>query len=126
MSELTQSLLELAGSHASAGAWREAEASAEAAAALDPDRHEAHVLHAVALAKQDKHERAIEAFERAVALQPGDVASLTNMGELLLELGAYQQAAGVLRRAMSADPKAEHPSGRRARSLVAKTLGKLK
>ncbi len=102
------------------------EAAAEAAIALEPAHHPSWVLLATSLAKQNKHERAVACFERAVQLDPKDVASHTSLGELYIELGAYTRAAAALKNAMELDPAAEHPSGRRARALVARTLSTLK
>jgi len=103
-----------------------AEGAAEAAVLLDPNAHDAWVVLGAALAKQNKHEQAVGCFERAIALDPKDVASHTSLGELLIELGAYRRAADTLKIAKELDPTAAHPSGRRARALVGKTLSTLK
>ena len=103
-----------------------AEAAAEAAVALSPEDAAAWVMLGSARARQSKHKPAIAAFERALRITPNDVTCHTSLGELFIELGAYSQAAAALERAMSLDPNAEHPFGRRARALVAKTLQKLK
>lgn len=103
-----------------------AEGAAEAALALAASTHDAWVVLGTAHARQRKHERAVVCFEQAVAIDPKDVGSYVDLGESLLELGAYARAAAALDKAMSLDPAAEHPSGRRARAIVAKTLSKLR
>ncbi|MCC6806646.1 MAG: tetratricopeptide repeat protein [Deltaproteobacteria bacterium] len=103
-----------------------AEGAAEAALAIAPAAHDAWVVLGTVHARKKRHERAVVCFEQAIALDPTDVASHVDLGELLLELGAYARASAALDRAMTLDPKAAHPSGRRARAIVAKTLSKLR
>lgn len=54
---------------------------------------------------QGKFANAQVAFERAVALNPGDAESYNNLGEALGELKQYQRALESFTRAASLDPK---------------------
>jgi Tfp pilus assembly protein PilF len=126
VSEEVRRLVGLAAKLCQGGDFIAAEGAAEAALLMTPTEHDAWVVLGTAHARQGHHERAVRCFEQAIALAPNDVASHTDLGELLLELGAYSRAAAALERAMELDPKAEHPSGRRARAIVAKTLTKLR
>lgn len=121
-----ESLMRLSQGYLAHGDLVAAMGAAEAAVALAPKQPTGWAALGVVLAKQDRHERAVACFEAAVALDPKDVASFTCMGELLIELGAYTQACSALENACRLDPKAQHPMGRRARALIAKTLATLK
>jgi Tfp pilus assembly protein PilF len=103
-----------------------AEGAANAALAVDPKQRDAWIVLGTALAKQNRHERALVCFEQVLALEPNDLASHVAMGELYLDLGAYNQAASSLEKAMSLDPEGKNPAGRRARAIVSKTLSRLK
>ncbi len=54
---------------------------------------------------QRKYGNAQFAFERAVALNPGDAESFNNLGESLGELKQYQRALEAFNRAVVLDPK---------------------
>jgi len=103
-----------------------AEAAAELAAECRPDLFEAWALLGAARAKQKKLAEAEPAYERALSLRPNDITSLTDLGEVQVQLMAYDKAAAHLRKALELDPTATHPSGRRARAVIGRTLALLK
>ncbi len=102
-----------------------AQAAAEAAVACDGQNPDALGALGVTLAKNKEFGRAAVCFEKVVALRPSDVASWTNLGECQLSAMKYKEAAEAFKQAMELDPKSEHPAGRRARAIVARTLMKL-
>ena len=99
-----------------------AQGAASVAAACDPKRFEAWVLMAIALRKQESWERAAEAFLQALALAPDSLECWTDLGETYLEIPNYAAAAAALHQAVVLDPDSAHPSGRRARALVGRTI----
>jgi tetratricopeptide (TPR) repeat protein len=102
-----------------------AQAAAEAAVACDGDSADAIFALGVTLAHNKEFTRAAACFEKVAAARPNDVAVWTNLGECHLSGMRYAAAADAFRRAMELDPNSEHPSGRRARAIVARTLIKL-
>ena len=103
-----------------------AETTAELATQCAPNLFEAWALLGAARGRQKKLTEAKVAYERAVALRPNDIVTLTDLGEVEIQLMEYEKAAGYLRRALELDPKATHPSGRRARAVVGRTLALLR
>lgn len=103
-----------------------AEAAADLATQCLPDLFEAWALLGAARARQKKIIEAEPAYERAVRLRPNDITTLTDLGEVEIQLMAYEKAADYLRRALELDPEAKHPSGRRARAVIGRTLALLR
>lgn len=102
-----------------------AQSAAEAAVACDPNSMDAMASLGVTLAKNKEFSRAVVCFERVVQQRPSDIAQWTNLGECYLATLKYSEAATAFRHAMELDPASEHPQGRRARAIVARTLMKL-
>lgn len=103
-----------------------AEASAELATACDPRSHEAWVMLGITRSRLKEYERAFPCYVRALELRPDDIASWCDLGELFTLMMDYDRAAAALRQAMILDPSGDHPSGRRARAIVGRTLAMLK
>jgi Flp pilus assembly protein TadD len=81
-----------------------------------------HALHGAALQRLDRTAEALDAYGRAIALDPGETSALVNRAELLLGRGApgdADEVADLLERALELDPEAARPETRRARALVA-------
>ncbi len=70
-------------------------------------------------------EQAIAAAKQALALNPNDVQTWVNLGELLLQRLDYAAAAQALEKALTLDPKGEQPASMRARALVLRTSKQL-
>jgi cytochrome c-type biogenesis protein CcmH/NrfG len=103
-----------------------AEAAAGLAVVADRSSFRAWLALGVARARQGRHSAAIEAYLHALALDPKHVAAWCDLGELYLARLDCAQAAAAFRQVIALDPDAQHPSGRRARAVAVKTLGKLK
>lgn len=116
----------LAGAFIHAKEYDGAEGAAEVATACDPQDFNAWVALGVARARMQHFAEALPAYLNALKLNPNDVACWTDVGELYVSLLDFQKAADALKQAMELDPKAEHPSGRRARAIVARVIGQLK
>ena len=72
------------------------------------------------------HTGAIEEYTLAVALDPANIPSWVNRGELFMQKGDFQQAASDFKKAVDLDPAGTHPSANRARALAGATLAALK
>lgn len=101
-------------------------AAAEVAVSCDPQSFLAWSALGTAAARAKQFSRAATAFLRAAEQKPEDVSSWTDAGECYLQLADYHAASDCLRQAMENDPEAKHPSGRRARALVGRTIALLK
>jgi tetratricopeptide (TPR) repeat protein len=88
----------------SAGNFAEGETLLGAAARYRPDDADMQALHAAALSFLGRHEEALAAFERAIALRPDDFELLYQAGGLLQELDRYPEAIGVFERAIALRP----------------------
>jgi tetratricopeptide (TPR) repeat protein len=93
-----------------------AEAAEQFQAVLDAEPSHARALsgladvHMVAHTDAD-HQRAVELFERALAVQPGDPMVLVRLGEAQHRLGRYPAAESNLLAAMAASEAAGDPTG---------------
>jgi len=67
---------------------------------------------------------ALESFEAALRLDPGDVAALAYAGELRLAKGDEAGGLGYLDRAIALDPGGGDPWALRARSVRAQARGR--
>jgi Flp pilus assembly protein TadD len=80
-----------------------------------------HALHGAALQRSGARALALEAYSRALAVDPNETGALVNRAELLIgraEPGDLDEVATLLGRALSLDPTATRPETRRARALV--------
>ena len=68
--------------------------------------------------KQEKYDIALEHYNAALRVNPGDIHALTNRGEIALKLGRLQEAASDFRAAMDLDSTRKHPAANRARLLA--------
>lgn len=68
-----------------------------------------HLMRARILAEQDRHEQAIEEFEKAIAKDPEDPNSYCGLALSLLQCDRGQQAWLTARMAVGMAPDAEHP-----------------
>jgi len=69
--------------------------------------------------QEGKAAEAVEWYDRLLALLPDDVTARVNRGESHLKAGHIPEAAADFEEAIRRDPKARHPSARRARLLAA-------
>ena len=80
-----------------------------------------HALYGSALQKLGDVEASLEAYARALAIDPDETGALVNRAELLLgsETCDSDEVTELLGRSLSADPEATRPETRRARVLIA-------
>jgi tetratricopeptide (TPR) repeat protein len=93
----------------------------ETLALANPRHAYFHALHGAALRRTGDLERALEAYDAALAADPDETAALVGRADLLAERGAGDgdEVASLLERAISLDPEGARPETRRARALVA-------
>jgi cytochrome c-type biogenesis protein CcmH/NrfG len=103
-----------------------AEAAALAITAYDPKRARAWIMLGVSRAKMKRFSEAVPCFIHALELDALDVATWVDLGEAYISILDYTQAAKALQQAITLDPNAQHPAGRRARAIVGRTVQKLK
>ncbi len=77
-------------------------------------------------AKLDLHEEATQEFSIAIDLDPEDINSFVNRGELLLQHGEFEYAMEDLKAAIDLDPEGDNPASMRARALAAATAAAIK
>lgn len=85
-----------------------------------------HAMLGAIYTKLDLHEEAAQEFSIAIELDPEDINSYVNRGELLLQHGEFEAAMEDLRAAIELDPKGENPASLRARALAAATAAVIK
>ncbi|WP_374467891.1 tetratricopeptide repeat protein [Phenylobacterium sp.] len=86
--------------------------------ALDPSAWRAFGLLGVALRRREPR-AALEAYDRALALNPRDAANQNNRGNVLLDLGRHAEAAAAFEAAVALRPDYAVAMINRARALVA-------
>ena len=92
----------------------------EALAFGNPRHSYFHALHGVALQRSGKSDLALEAYARALAINPDEPAALVNRAEILLGLPdpPQDEIAELLDRAISLDPDRVLPETKRAWGLA--------
>ena len=85
-----------------------------------------HAMLGAIYTKLDMHEEAAQEFSIAIELDPEDINSYVNRGELLLQHGEFEYAMEDLKAAIDLDPEGENPASLRARALAAATAAVIK
>ncbi|TMA39392.1 MAG: tetratricopeptide repeat protein [Deltaproteobacteria bacterium] len=85
--------------------WHDDLRLAQATAAVAPESARAHRMLGTALSDADQQDDAIKEFGRALAIYPGDRASLYNVGVILQRQDKPLEAISVFRRVTDLDPK---------------------
>ncbi|MBI4618478.1 MAG: protein kinase [Planctomycetes bacterium] len=78
--------------------------AARSASEALPEWPTAHFLEGTALSVLSRHEEALAAFDRALALAPGDLDILQNRGLALIHLGRVDEGVAALRDVLAKDP----------------------
>ncbi len=86
------------------GRFEEAQAALLTAAAYPEPHPEVFNLLGFCLFKQKQYEEAVEAFSRAIELDPGQAINYANIGTNLRELGRIQEACQMYEHALELDP----------------------
>ena len=84
--------------------YQEAKASLETAAGFDEPHQEVFNLLGFCHFKLGEYEKAIEAFTRAIEIEPGLAINYANIGSNLRELGKITEACEMYRHALDMDP----------------------
>jgi tetratricopeptide (TPR) repeat protein len=82
----------------------QAEAALRRAVGLDPRSARAHSKLGVALARQGRHDDAIEQFRRSLEADPLHAPAYTNLGTVYQEQGRTEAAMAAYRKAIELDP----------------------
>lgn len=85
-----------------------------------------HAMLGAVYTKLDMHEEAAQEFSLAIELDPEDINSYVNRGELLLQHGEFEYAMEDLKAAIDLDPEGKNPASLRARALAAATAAAIK
>jgi tetratricopeptide (TPR) repeat protein len=85
-----------------------------------------HAMLGAVYTKLDMHEEAAQEFSIAIELDPEDINSFVNRGELLLQHGEFEYAMEDLKVAIDLDPDGTNPASLRARALAAATAAAIK
>ena len=85
-----------------------------------------HAMLGATYTKMDMHEEAAQEFSIAIELDPEDINSYVNRGELLLQHGEFEYAMEDLKAAIDLDPEGKNPASTRARALAAATASVIK
>lgn len=85
-----------------------------------------HAMLGAIYTKLDMHEEAAQEFSIAIELDPEDINSYVNRGELLLQHGEFEFAMEDLKAAIDLDPEGKNPASLRARALAAATAAVIK
>ena len=85
-----------------------------------------HAMLGAIYTKLDMHEEAAQEFSIAIELDPEDINSYVNRGELLLQHGEFEYAMEDLKAAIDLDPDGKNPASLRARALAAATASVIK
>lgn len=85
-----------------------------------------HAMLGAIYTKLDMHEEAAQEFSIAIELDPEDINSYVNRGELLLQHGEFEYAMEDLKAAIDLDPEGKNPASLRARALAAATAAVIK
>ena len=115
----------LALSLAHQGALDDAEAAARLSVTLDASSAESWKLLGTVRARRGDHRGAAKAYEEALTRAPADISTWSDLGEVCVSLLAFADATRAFKRVLELDPDAAHPSGRRARMVIAKTIKSL-
>lgn len=84
---------------------------------IDPDNYYYHQMLGATFQRKEKHPEAVVEYSVACDLNPKDVVSLTNRGEVYFKLGIYELANADFDQAIGLDPKSEDKWSNRARML---------
>jgi tetratricopeptide (TPR) repeat protein len=123
--QLASAILTIHALH-SQGKYHEAEIISDTMLAFDPDNAYLHVLLASSCHHQKKFPKAIQGYTRAIELQPEDIASFVNRGEIYLRSGKFIEAFEDLKRASELNIPDQDVFANRARLLMQMTSSALK
>lgn len=84
---------------------------------IDPDNYYFHQMLGATFQRKEKYPEAIIEYSVASDLNPSDLVSITNRGEVYFKLGIFEMATIDFDRAILLDPKNEDKWANRARML---------
>lgn len=84
---------------------------------IDPDNYYFHQMLGATFQRKDKYPEAILEYSVAADLNPNDLVSITNRGEVYFKLGIFEMAGLDFEKAIALDPKGEDKWANRARML---------
>ncbi len=99
------------------GAYDSAEKIFKGLTVIDPENYYFHQMLGATFQRKEKHAEAIVEYSVATELNPKDIVSFTNRGEVYLKLGIPELAEEDFTQALSLDPKSEDKWANRARML---------
>ncbi|HSA59524.1 MAG TPA: tetratricopeptide repeat protein [bacterium] len=84
---------------------------------IDPDNYYFHQMLGATFQRKEKYAEAIVEYSVAADLNPSDVVSFTNRGEVYFKLGVFELAIADFDKAIALDTKGEDKWANRARML---------
>lgn len=116
--EMFEGMLQQAVTHYTEGRLDESEVLLRGLSTLDPnDARPWKLLGAVMLLKH-RDSDAVDAYRRALQLDPEDPYSLVGLAELRLNALQFGEAVALLSKLFAMDPDGKHPAANRGRELV--------
>lgn len=106
--------------HFQAGRYEDAERVFKILSVLDWKNAYYHAMMGSILQRGMRYGEAAAEYTIALELNPNDIPSLTNRGEILLRFGVIDEAKADLKKAISLDPEKTDRWAERARSLLDK------
>lgn len=84
---------------------------------IDPDNYYFHQMLGATFQRKEKYAEAVVEYSVAADLNPSDVVSFTNRGEVYFKLGVFELAIADFDKAIALDTKSEDKWANRARML---------
>jgi tetratricopeptide (TPR) repeat protein len=101
------------------GRTREADAIFEGLILLNDRMYQGYAGRGALALAEERLEEALTWLTQAAERNEGDPTVHANLGETLLRLGRFEEAAGQLEKALALDPEENDPAANRARAILA-------
>ena len=118
--EEQQKMAEMGYHQFQAGYLDEAEVIFKGLTVIEPENYYYHSMLGAIYQRKKMLPESIVEYSMAIHENAADIVSLTNRGEVFIDVGLYKQAQDDLELAIALDPEGQDPWGRRAENLKKK------